>query len=235
MGGSSVDMQGCVLSRSDCRYGLTLHAASAGAASGPHHTHTPPAIPAAGSSSSSGGGGSGGGGSSVSSSSPSSSPSLPSPSSAAANSASSHTGRMRLTDCELSHAIQLGGGEVELERCTFALRPTPADRAMPPVQNMSGPALGSNLLAIMAAMKNAVALSQGVLSSASGAGDAGAAFAGRVAATASLRVAGCRVGGGNGGSGEGQVVMEAAQEARVFVSGSPGVLIRRCGGASGVP
>ncbi|GIL61476.1 hypothetical protein Vafri_15878 [Volvox africanus] len=223
LGGSSVDMQGCVLSRSDCRYGLTLHATSAGAASRPPHTHSSPDIPAA----------SGSAGAHATSSTPSS-PSSISPS-GAADSATSRAGRMRLTDCELGHAIQLGGGELELERCTFVLRRTSVGRTAPPVQATAASAAIYGLYELIEDMKNAMAMSRGgggfgsAGSSAGGAGDAGAAFAGRVAAAAALRVVGCRVGGGNG---EAQaVMMEAEQEACVYVSGSPEVVIRRCGGA----
>ncbi|EFJ48996.1 hypothetical protein VOLCADRAFT_90394 [Volvox carteri f. nagariensis] len=187
---SSVDLQGCVLSRTGCRYGVTLHSAGAAAAT----------VAAGGKSSD------------------------------AAAAAAAELSRVRLTDCELAHAVQVGGGELELERCTFALRPAPSDLPAPSVQITSDPALAAKLAAAVAATSLGGGGGGGAGGSSGGVrGAVWTAYAGSVAAVAALRVVECRTAAGGGGEPE-AVVLEAAEAANVYISSSPGVVIRRLGG-----
>ncbi len=120
--------------------------------------------------------------------------------------------RVRLADCELSHAVQVFGGELDLEGVTFALAPSPADLPTRAIR-VSDPDLAARLAQAAAA---AVAARGGL----------GSAYAGLVGSEGVLRLRRCVVGGG--GEGE-HAVLEAEPGARVIVSRSKGVLIGRRG------
>ncbi|KXZ46036.1 hypothetical protein GPECTOR_47g311 [Gonium pectorale] len=200
--GASAQLQGCVLGRTDCRAGLTIHPAASQFGAGSADLGLGPGLAGAGGGGRNGSGGGGGG------------------------------SRVTLSDCELSHAVAVGdGGELALERCSFTLAPPLPPPALPLIT--SSPELAARLAAA-AALPGMPGR---------GGGGGGSAFGGSVAAGASLRVVSCRAGGasgpdsGGGGGGAGAdadavVVLEAAGEAQVHISGSPGLLVRRAKAAA---